>query len=111
MLPGNPVDILLANLYRSRASDPDLRANMVQQLTAALQPADLKVPTEAGGADLASQRDAARQASLGLYGESEQLLGEVVEASAGGGDMVQTAAKAAHKRRGHWLRGVPGSRK
>jgi hypothetical protein len=89
------LDILLANLIRSRAADLDLRANMVQQLTAALQP-DLKVPQEAGGSDLAAQRDAARQASLDLYKESEQLLGEVVDASAGGGDLVQTAAKAAH---------------
>ena len=90
------LDILLANLHRSRAADFDLRANMVQMLTAALQPAQLQVPQEAGGADLAAQRDTARQASLGAYGEAEQLLSEVVEASSGGGELAQAAAKAGH---------------
>ena len=90
------LDILLANLLRSRAADLDMRDNMVQMLTKALQPAKLQVPTDAGGADLATQRDAARKASLDVYKEADQLLGEVVEASAGGGDLVQNAAKAGH---------------
>lgn len=90
------LDIILAGLHRSRAADLALRSNMVQVLTAALQPAQLTVPQEAGGKDLAAEAETARQASLALYGEADTLLKEVVESSAGSGDLARDAARAGH---------------
>lgn len=90
------LDIILAGLHRSRAADLALRSNMVQVLTAALQPAQLAVPQDAGGKDLATEAESARQASLAQYGEADTLLKEVVESSAGSGDLARDAARAGH---------------
>jgi len=87
--------ILLADLYRARASALAPRANTVRLLGAALQPAGLTAPAEAGGANLQKEADAARAAALAAYGEAEKTLGEVIEGPKGN-DLATIEAKAAH---------------
>lgn len=88
------LQILLADIYRARAANLAVRANLQQVLAAALQPAKLSVPPEAGGANLKAESDAAKAASLAQYGEAETVLRDVIEASRSN-DMMGEASKGA----------------
>lgn len=86
--------ILLADIHRSRAANLAARENLQQIITAALKPAQLSVPPEAGGANLKADSDAAKGSSLALYNEAETALREVIEAPRSN-DMMGDASKGA----------------
>jgi hypothetical protein len=89
------MQVLLADLYRSRAAELATLQDMTQLLTAALQGAQLQVPQEAAGRNYQAEFDAAQKASLDTYQEAEAQLTEVIEGSRSG-DLATDAARAGH---------------
>jgi hypothetical protein len=89
------LQILLADVYRARAADLAARANTAKVLAAALQPAGLAAPQEAGGANLQSDADAARTAAVTQYTEAEKELGDVITGPRSN-DLAAEEIKAAH---------------
>jgi len=89
------LQILLADVYRGRAFDLAARANTAKILAAALQPAGLTAPQEAGGPNLQNDADAARTAAVTQYTEAEKELNDVVTGPRSN-DLANEEVKAAH---------------
>jgi chromosome segregation ATPase len=89
------LQILLADVYRARAADLAARANTAKVLAAALQPAGLSAPQEAGGPSLQNDADAARTAAVNAYNEAEKELGDVITGPRSN-DLANEEVKAAH---------------
>jgi hypothetical protein len=89
------IQVMLADLYRSRAAELSTLQNMTQLLTVALQGAQLQAPQEAAGRNYQAEFDAAQKASLDTYKEAETQLTEVIEGSRSG-DLATDAARAGH---------------